>query len=194
MDERPQVIIIAGPNGAGKSTLAPLLLRDTFGLLEFVNADTISAGLSAFNPDGVAFEAGRLMIQRMHELASTRQSFAFESTLATRSYAAWLRTLVKAGYDFHLVFLSLRSAELGIERVAERARRGGHPVPQQVVLRRYRRGLANLFEFYIPIAKTWAIYDNSGGGSPILIATGDQLQKGSIVRPDLWQALLEAVQ
>jgi len=62
-DAKPQVVIIAGPNGAGKSTLAPSLLRDTFGLLEFVNADTISAGLSAFNSEAVAFDAGRLMLE-----------------------------------------------------------------------------------------------------------------------------------
>jgi predicted ABC-type ATPase len=58
-DTKPQVVIIAGPNGAGKSTLAPAVLRDTFGLLEFVNADTISAGLSAFNPEAIALDAGR---------------------------------------------------------------------------------------------------------------------------------------
>src|SRR5689334_17737120 len=79
----PQVIIIAGPNGAGKSTLAPHLLRDAFDLLEYVNADTIAQGLSAFNPESVAFEAGRVMIKRLHSLAEQQKSFAFESTLAT---------------------------------------------------------------------------------------------------------------
>lgn len=82
----PQVVVIAGPNGAGKSTLAPAILRDTFGLLEFVNADTISAGLSAFNAEAVALDAGRVMLTRLRELAAHKQSFAFESTLATRSY------------------------------------------------------------------------------------------------------------
>ena len=95
--EKPQVVIIAGPNGAGKSTLAPVLLRDTFGLLEFVNADTISAGLSAFNAEAVALAAGRVMRARLRELADNKQSFAFESTLATRSYASWLRDLKATG-------------------------------------------------------------------------------------------------
>jgi predicted ABC-type ATPase len=89
-DAKPQIVIIAGPNGAGKSTLAPALLRDTFGLLEFVNADTISAGLSAFNAESVALDAGRVMLTRLRELAARKQSFAFETTLATRSYATWI--------------------------------------------------------------------------------------------------------
>jgi len=125
MDEHPQVVIIAGPKGAGKTTLAPFLLRDTFGLLEFVNADTISAGLSAFNPETVAFDAGRLMIGRLRELARSGQGFAFESTLATRSYAPWISNLRKSGYEFHLVFLWLRTVELAVERVATRYRSEG---------------------------------------------------------------------
>jgi predicted ABC-type ATPase len=189
----PRVIIIGGPNGAGKTTLAPFLLRDTFGLLEFVNADTISVGLSAFNPEGVAFEAGRLMIRRLHELTKNEQSFAFESTLATRSYGPWLHSLVEADYEFHLVFLSLRSVELAIERVAERVRGGGHQVSEQVVRRRYLRGLANLFDVYIPLADTWSVYDNSGSGSPVLVATGDHGRQ-KVVMPDLWQILREAQQ
>ncbi len=83
-DERPQIIVIAGPNGAGKSTLAPSLLRDELGVTEYVNADTIAAGLSAFNPAGATFEAGRIMLRRIHSLAEGRHSFAFETTLATR--------------------------------------------------------------------------------------------------------------
>jgi predicted ABC-type ATPase len=94
-DAKPQIVIIAGPNGAGKSTLAPTILRDTFGLLEFVNADTISAGLSAFNAEAVALEAGRVMLTRLRELVFRKQSFAFESTLATRSYAPWISRLAQ---------------------------------------------------------------------------------------------------
>src|SRR5947209_18779113 len=92
-DENPQVIIIAGPNGAGKTTLAPFLLRDTYGLLEYVNADTLALGLSAFDPSSVAFYAGRIMLKRLHDLAAQRVSFAFETTLAGRARAYWLSAL-----------------------------------------------------------------------------------------------------
>src|SRR5207302_10066559 len=88
-DELPQVIIIAGPNGAGKTTLAPFLLRDTLGILEYVNADPIALGLSGFDPASVAFEAGRVMLRRLHELAAQRKTFALESTLAAKSYAGF---------------------------------------------------------------------------------------------------------
>src|SRR6185369_6170172 len=94
-EANPQVVVIGGPNGAGKSTLAPILLRDTYNLLEFVNADTISAGLSAFNAQAVAINVGRVMLARLRELAADKESFAFESTLATRSYAPWLGSLNK---------------------------------------------------------------------------------------------------
>lgn len=65
MEPYPQIIIIAGPNGAGKSTLAPLLLRDKLKLTEYVNADTIALGLSAFAPEKAAMEAGRVMVRRL---------------------------------------------------------------------------------------------------------------------------------
>lgn len=190
-EETPQVVVIAGPNGAGKSTLAPILLRDTFGLLEFVNADTISAGLSAFNADAVALDAGRLMLTRLRELATSKQNFAFESTLATRSYAPWITRLVEEGYEFHLMFLWLNTAELAIQRVAERVRQGGHSVSEEIVRRRYNRGLDNLFELYLPIAKTWVVYDNSGADSLLLIANGAQRRTSSVARPELWRSLAD---
>lgn len=190
-ETKPQVVIIAGPNGAGKSTLAPFLLRDTFGLLEFVNADTISAGLSAFNAEAVALDAGRVMLSRLRELANNNQSFAFESTLATRSYSSWLRRLKEADYEFHLLFLWLSTPELAIQRVSDRVRRGGHSVGERIVRRRYRRGLDNLFELYSPLADTWAVYDNSGNASPLLVATGEQQRNLRVIRPKLWNAIGE---
>lgn len=186
-EEKPQVVIIAGPNGAGKSTLAPSILRDTFGLLEFVNADTISTGLSAFNAETVALDAGRVMLTRLRELAANKRNFAFESTLATRSYAPWISFLGQEGYEFHLLFLWLNTVELAIQRVAERVRNGGHSVSEDIIRRRYSRGLDNLSRLYIPLADTWVVYDNSGTGSPLLIASGERLRTSTVVRPDLWQ-------
>lgn len=189
-ESNPQIVIIAGPNGAGKSTLAPSILRDTFGLLEFVNADTISAGLSAFNAEAVALEAGRVMLTRLRELAANKQSFAFESTLATRSYAPWIRRLAQEGYEFQLLFLWLNTVELAIQRVAGRVRHGGHRVSEDIIRRRYRRGLENLSQLYTPLADTWVVYDNSGTGSPFLIASGEKERTSTVVRPDVWQSMV----
>ena len=159
-DARPKVIVLAGPNGAGKSTLAPFLIRDTYGLTEYVNADTIASGLAAFSPESVATEAGRIMLRRLHALADARASFAFETTLASRAYAVWLAELRRQGYEFHLVYLWLRSAELAVERVRQRTRLGGHDVAPEVVRRRYLKSVRNYFQLYRPLADSWGVYDN----------------------------------
>lgn len=190
-EAKPQVVIIAGPNGAGKSTLAPILLRDTFGLLEYVNADPIALGLSAFDSASMSFEAGRIMLDRLHSLAKHRKNFAFETTLASRSYASWIKRLRESGYEFHLVFLWLSSIELAIQRVEERVRSGGHSVPDEVIRRRYDRGLANLFNLYQPLADTWAAYDNSGSGAPLLVSAGGENIPQRVIRPDTWSMFLK---
>ncbi len=157
----PDVVVIAGPNGSGKSTLAPALLRDTFNILEYVNADTIAEGLSAFAPEDVSFDAGRVMLGRLHELASERKDFAFETTLASRFYAAWLRELQTKGYRVSLVFLWLENVDLAVERVDERVRLGGHSVPEETIRRRFERGRNNLFALYLPIANAWRVFNTS---------------------------------
>lgn len=159
---RPSIVILAGPNGAGKSTVAPALLHDALAVDEFVNADVIARGLSGFAPESAAIAAGRVMLARLHELAEQRVSFAFETTLASRTFAPWLRDLTAVGYEVHLVFLWLSSADLAIERVADRVRSGGHDVPAEAVRRRYRTGLRNFFKLYEPLASAWKLYDGSG--------------------------------
>ncbi|MCE7961376.1 MAG: Zeta toxin family protein [Acidobacteria bacterium ACB1] len=153
----PNVVVIAGPNGAGKSTLAPHLLRDKLHILEYVNADTIAQGLSAFAAEAAALEAGRVMLHRLYELARRHEAFSFETTLATRSYAGWLPKLQAEGYYIHLIFLWLNSADLAVERVAERVREGGHDIPEQTIRRRFSRGLENFFELYRPTADSWQV-------------------------------------
>lgn len=139
--KKPHLIIISGPNGAGKSTTAPALLQGTLGVTEFVNADVIAQGLSAFNPERAAFHAGRIMLERLQQLADEHGNFAFETTLASRTFAHWIKELKNAGYAFHLFFLWLPAAEFAIARVAERVKMGGHNVPEDAITRRYHAGL-----------------------------------------------------
>src|SRR5690606_30613369 len=127
---QPSVVVLAGPNGAGKTTASPFVIRDTLGINEFVNADHIAQGLSGFAPETSAFAAGRIMLERLHELGRLRRTFAFETTLATRSFAPWLEVLRGSGYDFGLVFLALRTPEQAIQRVRLRVSDGGHDVPE----------------------------------------------------------------
>ncbi len=158
----PNVVVIAGPNGAGKSTLAPALLRDTLNIPEYVNADTIAEGLSAFAPEDASFDAGRVMLGRLHDLAEEGKDFAFETTMASRFYAGWLNRLrADSGYRVNIIFLWLDDVELAIARVAARVRAGGHDIPEGTIRRRYDRGLRNFLELYLPVADEWSIRDTS---------------------------------
>lgn len=184
----PNVIVISGANGAGKSTLAPYLLRDTFGILEYVNADTIAEGLSAFAPETAAFDAGKTMLKRLDELAEKSKNFAFETTLASRSYAKRIADLKSANYRFHLFYLWLNNENLAIERVRERVKIGGHNIPEKVIRRRYKRGLVNLFDLYLPLANSWQIYDASAI-IPQNIASGDTITGQTVFNEVIWKKI-----
>jgi predicted ABC-type ATPase len=190
-DKNPQVIIIAGPNGAGKTTLAPFLLRDELGILEYVNADPIAQGLSGFAPASVGFEAGRIMLTRLKELANEKRTFAFETTLAGKSYVRWLNSLREQRYVVQLMFVWLRTAELAIQRVRARVRFGGHAVDEDVIRRRHAAGLRNFWQVYQPLADTWAVYDNSGS-DPVFVGKGTLRNPvPSYYRTDLWRVFCE---
>lgn len=188
----PTVIVLAGPNGAGKTTAAPHLLRDSLRVPHFVNADTIAKGLSGFAAEEAGIAAGRIMLQRLDELAGERSSLAFETTLASRSFAPWLKRLISSGYQFHLVFLWLPSAENALTRVAQRVRLGGHDIPVETIRRRYAAGLRNFFALYRPIATKWRMYDNSGECGRRLIAAGRGDLTTRINDRATWQQLVEA--
>ena len=188
---RPLVVVIAGPNGAGKSTTAPSLLRDALQVSEFVDADAIAGGLSAFRPDTVAIPAGRAMLVRMRQLAEAKMNFAFETTLASRTFVPWLARLKRRGYHVHVLFLWLESPGLAVNRVAARVRLGGHDVPVQTVRRRYERGLRNFFNLYVPLADSWQMFDNSSAGRPRLVASGRGERAEQVADSSLWRRILE---
>ncbi len=158
---KPEIIVLGGPNGAGKTTAARFLLPETIGIDQFVNADLIAQGLSPLAPQTTAIQAGRLMLDRIHRLASRRESFAFETTLASRTFAPFLRGAQKNGYRISVIYLWLRSADLAVARVKARVERGGHNVPEVDIRRRYIRGLKNFFQLYVPLSDRWDVCDNS---------------------------------
>ena len=153
--------IIAGCNGAGKTTASMTILPKALLVREFVNADEIAKGLSPFNPEGVAIEAGRLMLERIDCLIRRGESFSIETTLATRSYINLVRRAHSEGYQVHLIYFWLKSPELAMQRVAERVAHGGHNIPQDVIVRRYSAGISNLFNLFMNEIDSWMIYDNS---------------------------------
>ncbi len=157
----PVIYIIAGPNGAGKTTAAFSLLPKVFKTLEFVNADEIARGLSPFNFEGVTFQAGRIMIERLNQLLKEKKSFAFETTLSGKTYLHFIKKAKQAGYDIILFFVWLENVELAKSRVAERVKKGGHSITNDVIERRYKKSIEN-FEDYSSHVSKWYIFDNSG--------------------------------
>ena len=153
--------IIAGCNGAGKTTVSNTILPKSLLVKEFVNADEIAKGLSPFNPEGVAIEAGRLMLKRIDELLELGESFSIETTLATKSYINLVRRAHEQGYIVHLLFFWLDSVELAKRRVAGRVANGGHNIPDLVIERRYKAGIGNLFGRFMKEVDIWVLYDNS---------------------------------
>jgi len=156
---------------------------------EFVNADIIAQGISGFKPDSAALQAGRVMMTRLKALAERRVDFAFETTLASRTFAPWIRKLLSQGYAFSLVFLWVPSAEVALARVRERVRAGGHSVPEETIRRRFVAGLRNFFEIYLPLATAWEFYDNGSKFGPRLVARGRGETETKVRDPRLWQAV-----
>lgn len=132
-----QLYIIAGPNGGRKTTASFSILPGILGVNEFVNADEIARGLSPFNPNSVSIKAGKLMLNRIDELLSNRLDFAFETTLASKSFINTISKAQKLQYYVTLVFFYLDSPELAIQRVNNRILEGGHAIPEFVIARRY---------------------------------------------------------
>ncbi|MBD5242529.1 MAG: zeta toxin [Barnesiella sp.] len=170
---KPTLYIIAGCNGAGKTTASYSVLPDLLQCREFVNADEIANGLSPFNPESVAIEAGKLMLQRIDYLLSQRKTFAIETTLATRSYANLIKRSQGMGYNVMLLFFWLPSPEMAMERVARRVSEGGHNIPIETIYRRYWLGLQNFFNIFAPIVDLWTFYENID--STILIASSEKI-------------------
>jgi len=158
----PRCIVIAGPNGSGKTTFAREFLPIDAGVMHFVNADLIAAGLSPLRPSDAAVAAGRVFVAEIERLATAREDFAFETTLSGRTLLSRLRCWREAGYRLEMIFLRLSSPVVAIRRIATRVRQGGHDVPHDAVRRRFVRGWANFQSDYRPLMHAWAVYDNSG--------------------------------
>ena len=166
-----KIVIIAGPNGVGKTTFAREFLPNEAGCSVFVNADLIAAGLSPFEPQAVAFRAGRLMLREIAHHAAAARSFAFETTLSGLTYVRMIADWRATGYKVKLIFLALGSAEEAIARVAMRVRQGGHDVPTAIVRRRFAAGLRHFQDVYRYRGDYWQCFDISGS-TPVLQAEG----------------------
>lgn len=181
----PTIYIIAGCNGAGKTTASYAILPKMLNCREFVNADSIAVGISPFQSEKVAFEAGRVMLKRINQLIQKKVNFAFETTLTTKSYVQKIIKCKKIGYEIILVYFWLNSSELAIKRIKERVKKGGHNIPDNIVRRRYKGGLQNLFKKFIQLSDYWFIIDNSKT-TPALIAEGNKIYEKFVYNNEIW--------
>lgn len=175
MDSK-RLYIISGCNGAGKTTASFNILPEILSCKEFVNADEIARGISPFQPEKVAVEAGRLMLNRISELMKVGVDFAFETTLSTRSYKNRIIEAQRIGYFVTLIYYWLETPQLAEKRVELRVKEGGHNIPKEVINRRYFKGIQNLFEIYLPICNYSIIFDNSRP-EPVLVY---EKEKGAV--------------
>ncbi|MFA6400504.1 MAG: zeta toxin family protein [Salinivirgaceae bacterium] len=182
-----RLYIISGSNGAGKTTASYTILPEMLECNEFVNADEIAKGLSPFMPEKEAIQAGRLMLDRINFLIETGQDFAFETTLATKSYKNFVIKAKKNGYKVSLLFFWLRTPDLAVKRVEIRVKEGGHNIPEEVIRRRYENGLNSFFNIFKPIVDEWMFIDNSGEPYEI-VAEGNPI-KSDIQNKIIWANL-----
>lgn len=160
--------IIGGCNGAGKTTASFNILPDLLNCKEFVNADEIARGLSPFRPESVSIKAGRLMLKRIDELINLNQDFSFETTLSTKSFINTIENAKSKGYYVTLIFFWLESIELAKDRVRKRVSEGGHNIETDIIERRYKAGIKNLFSLYCNKVDSLLIYDSSKAESELI--------------------------
>ena len=188
--EKPKLFIIAGCNGAGKTTASYTILPEILNCREFVNADEIAKGLSPFQPEKVAIEAGRIMLRRIDDLLKEGIDFAFETTLATRSYRNTILKAQEKGYSVTLLFFWLQNVELAKRRVEKRVSEGGHHIDSDVIERRYLKGIKNLINIYLPLVDTAFVFDNSEGKKELIAEKDEKLE---VVDSLKYNALLKYV-
>jgi predicted ABC-type ATPase len=187
-ESHPVCTIIAGPNGAGKTTFALNYLPQVAQCHNFINADLIAAGLSPFSPERHAVMAGKLFLREINKCVAKRESFAFESTIAGKSYLSLVKNLLEENWQVNLIYLWLPSADAAVIRVAERVLHGGHHIPHDAIIRRYARSVHNLLDVYAPLCSYTICYENSTSVS-VKIFEQDRRER-RIFDKDLYEKVL----
>jgi len=186
----PDLYVIAGPNGVGKTTFAKEFLPSYAKCTRFVNADLIAEGLAPFAPSTMMMKAGKLLVEQIRELAKSKETFAFETTLAGRTYVNFLKQAKRHGYRVHMFFLWIPTVQLALTRIATRVQMGGHDVPADVVRRRFHRGTKNFFGSYQSLADSWYLFDSSGL-PPLLVAKKEEHGNVSVFEPTIYAQITQ---
>ena len=190
-NKKPTCYVIAGPNGAGKTTFAMDYLPAIAGCNNYINADMIAYGISPLDSVAVQLEAGRIFLNEVYKNIEKRVDFAFETTLAGRSYIKLLKKLREDGWNIVLFFLWIPDADFSKDRVRQRVEEGGHDIPDEAIYRRYPRIMNNLLNVYIPLCDKITCYNNSNP-EPVLIFEQDK--KGTnIADKEIYNEIIRCV-
>jgi len=183
-----RLYILAGANGSGKSTISKVLLPAE-GIV-YVNPDDIARELNPADPPAAKIEAGKETLRRIDALLEKGESFAVESTLSGVAYVAMIDKAKRLGYDVTIAYVFVDSPEMCVERIRVRVKNGGHDVPTEDVLRRYRRSKENFISIYAPKADHWMLYYN-GGSESMFVAFGNG--STTILMRDRYEAFMEGL-
>jgi predicted ABC-type ATPase len=159
---RPVLTVLAGVNGGGKSSVGGQALRDSGA--EYFNPDEHARRLRAAQPhlpreraNAISWAYGKA---KLEEAIAKGTDFTFESTLGGKSITSLLLQAARNGHQIDIWFVGLESVELHLARVARRVSKGGHPIPEADIRKRWIGSRENLIRL-IPRVTTLRVFDNS---------------------------------
>jgi predicted ABC-type ATPase len=162
---KPALLVIAGPNGAGKTTVTERLRADHWSEgVEYLNPDEIARDrFGDWNAPDSVLRAARWTQQRREELLAVQGGIAFETVFSAPDKVDFLLRAKRAGYFVRVFFIGTSDPTINAARVAKRVMQGGHTVPIEKIVSRYRGAMANI-EPAIAIADRTYLFDNSVDG------------------------------
>ncbi|HXJ22911.1 MAG TPA: zeta toxin family protein [Polyangia bacterium] len=165
-----RIDVLAGTNGAGKSSIGGAMIRQKGE--NYFNPDEAARSLMTANPgltqtqaNAEAWQQGKRLLERAIDEGL---DFAFETTLGGNTISDLLAKAIAVGIEVRIWYAGLSSPELHIARVTARVARGGHPIPDKDIYRRFERGRENLIKLLPGLTALW-IFDNTADADP---ATG----------------------
>lgn len=148
----PEVVVFAGPNGSGKSTITELLKPN---YIDYINADEIKRTLNCTD-----LEAAQIAIRQREEHVENKKEFCFETVMSTDRNLKLLQKARVEGFFIRTYIVVTANSGINIERVKGRVEAGGHDVPTEKIVSRYKRSLA-LIKDVVAVSHVCNIYDNS---------------------------------